>query len=29
MGPRPDRVAGWAVAMGFVLLAVAILSAHA
>lgn len=29
LGPHPDRIAGWAVAMGFLLLAVAILSAHA
>jgi hypothetical protein len=28
VGPRPDRIAAWAVALGFLLVAVAILSAH-
>jgi hypothetical protein len=28
VGPRPDMIAAWAVALGFVLVAVAILSAH-
>ncbi|HEY3970433.1 MAG TPA: hypothetical protein VGL79_03440 [Solirubrobacteraceae bacterium] len=28
IGPRPDRIAAWAVALGFLLVAVAILSAH-
>lgn len=27
-GPRPDRMAGWAVVLGFVLVLAAILSAH-
>ncbi|MFI5009249.1 MAG: hypothetical protein ACHQDY_03140 [Solirubrobacterales bacterium] len=29
LGARPDRIAGWAVAMGVLLVALAILSAHA
>jgi hypothetical protein len=28
VGPRPDRIASWAVALGFLLLAAAMLSAH-
>jgi hypothetical protein len=28
VGPRPDRIAAWAVALGFLLVVVAILSAH-
>jgi hypothetical protein len=28
VGPRPDRIAGWAVALGFLLVVVAVLSAH-
>jgi hypothetical protein len=28
IGPRPDRIAAWAVALGFLLVTVAILSAH-
>jgi len=28
LGPRPDRIAGWAVAMGMLLVVLAILSAH-
>jgi hypothetical protein len=28
VGPRPDRVAAWAVALGFLLFAVAVLSTH-
>jgi hypothetical protein len=28
VGPRPDRIASWAVALGFLLLLAAILSAH-
>jgi|ERR1700722_2136559 len=28
VGPRPDRIAAWAVVLGFVLVAAAILSAH-
>jgi hypothetical protein len=28
VGPRPDMIAAWAVALGFLLLAAAILSAH-
>jgi hypothetical protein len=28
VGPRPDMIAAWAVALGFLLVAVAILSAH-
>jgi hypothetical protein len=28
VGPRPDRIASWAVALGFVLVLVALLSAH-
>ncbi len=28
VGPRPDRIAAWAVVLGFLLVAAAILSAH-
>jgi hypothetical protein len=28
VGPRPDMIAAWAVALGFVLVLVAMLSAH-
>lgn len=28
VGPRPDRIAAWAVALGFLLVVVAVLSAH-
>jgi hypothetical protein len=28
VGPRPDRIASWAVALGFLLVLAAILSAH-
>lgn len=28
VGPRPDRIASWAVALGFLLVLLAILSAH-
>lgn len=28
VGPRPDRIASWAVALGFLLLLAAVLSAH-
>jgi hypothetical protein len=28
VGPRPDMIAAWAVALGFLLVAVAILSTH-
>jgi hypothetical protein len=28
VGPRPDMIAAWAVALGFLLVLVAILSAH-
>jgi hypothetical protein len=28
VGPRPDRIAAWAVALGFLLVLVAVLSAH-
>jgi hypothetical protein len=28
IGPRPDRIAAWAVILGFMLVAVALLSAH-
>ena len=28
VGPRPDRIAGWAVLLGFLLVLVAVLSAH-
>jgi hypothetical protein len=28
VGPRPDRIASWAVALGFLLVALAVLSAH-
>ncbi|HST56882.1 MAG TPA: hypothetical protein VLJ42_13425 [Solirubrobacteraceae bacterium] len=28
VGPRPDKVAGWAVWLGFLLVLVAVLSAH-
>jgi hypothetical protein len=28
IGPHPDRIAAWAVALGFVLVLVAIVSAH-
>jgi hypothetical protein len=28
VGPRPDRIASWAVALGFLLVLVAVLSAH-
>lgn len=28
VGPRPDRIAAWAVVLGFVLVLVAVLSAH-
>jgi len=28
LGPRPDRIAGWAVAMGVLLVVLAVLSAH-
>jgi hypothetical protein len=28
VGPRPDRIAGWAVSLGLMLLVVAILSGH-
>ncbi len=28
VGPRPDRIAAWAVGLGFLLVLVAVLSAH-
>jgi hypothetical protein len=28
VGPHPDRIAGWAVVMGFALVLAALLSAH-